>query len=1147
MLLFVGAAWMVAAAAQTPALQYVEPVGLAVAADRASFQAYGRQFDLTLSDNGRVLQKLTAERKRELAGYRLLRGAVAGTPGSWVRLTETAAGIEGAIWDGQELFAVTTYERVAGMLLNPLDAAPDQPVVYRLSDLRGALPRDFCGSGVTQGMTDEASGLEQFKGLLSELKATKGAISRQIDISLIADTAFQAAQPDDPTAAMLARLNVVEGIFSEQLDLLVLATDVRLVPVGADPFTSVNGKALLEQLGEYRAATAAVRSRGLAHLITGKDLEGGTAGIAYVGSVCETKRGVSISEQGFGTTISALIMAHELGHNFGAPHDGEAGAACAGVGGGYIMSPSISGFTKFSRCSIDTMNLALARASCVSQADYIDVGIAAAVPSVATEGGSVFTLPFDISSNGSRDAQGVTATVTLPALAFLSIESATSTSGSCTVAGLTATCALGNVAAGERPRIEVSARSTSAAEFAVQARVSANGDPVSSNDVAAIAVSVQSGIDVSLSLSAGAQEVILGAPLSIYADLASLRAQAAQNVNVSVNLNQVVTSASLPGGQCKLQTYSVSCTLAELPAGTARRLTIGTTTTAPGALYAAGSVGVAGDADLANNIASASGWVQAERDVEVVAGAAATDLAVGAAYELPFTVRSRGPLPTGDVTLWISVPSEALIVDAIIGASCAKYDATMYRCELGAIAPGTTRAVRMKAHAAQPVTTRINASAEAPGDGYGTNNYATAQLRAAHLIDLGILLASGGTGVEDEKFSGQVSLRSAGRDAAVGATLDIELHAAGVLRSAKVLKDTACKLVSEQLARCSLPTTASNTTLYVEYEAEFAEPGKYDVRFSLTTPGDTAPENDSIERVILVRPYYDVAVTGDANLYELLAGQSRERTFGLTVDRRDVASARFVAPHYLPGLRVDAIRASAGECFVDEFVGGICEFTQLPAFSAAQVWVTYRALEGDQVSNIAVSVTTPGDVVSSNDVVRGIARLRGVTDLELRVGGQMHGAVGESAMFPAITIVNGAGIAHDVRLEVTLPAQVELVDISAANAVCSGTTQLRCEFGELPANSMTTVNLSVRATASGQFTAGLRVVASNDTNNANDARDVTVDVAATATANASTPAKTGGGAFEWLTLLTLLWLGWCRVRNRGVSVRGVSSARVCGR
>ena len=216
-------------------------------------------------------------------------------------------------------------------------------------------------------------------GARNRSRRVRPELTRQIEISLIGDTDFQAAESADPTAAMLARLNIVEGIFSEQVGLLILATDVRLMAPGADPFTATKGATLLEQLGSYRKATAEVRARGLAHLMTGKDLDGTTAGIAYVRTVCDVERGVSVSSRSFGTTISALIMAHELGHNFGAEHDGEAGTICESTGGGFIMAPSVSGYSTFSQCSLDTMEPVIASADCVTSASYADVSVEAGV------------------------------------------------------------------------------------------------------------------------------------------------------------------------------------------------------------------------------------------------------------------------------------------------------------------------------------------------------------------------------------------------------------------------------------------------------------------------------------------------------------------------------------------------------------------------------------------------------------------------------------------------------------------------------------------------------------------------------------------------------------------------------------------------
>ncbi|HEY6124692.1 MAG TPA: M12 family metallo-peptidase, partial [Steroidobacteraceae bacterium] len=641
------------AVAQAPAIQYAEPVALTLKASNAQFDAYGRRFSLTLVDNDRVLDKLSAQRKQQLQSYKLKRGSLDGAPGSWVRLTESPSGVEGAIWDGHDLYTVTRYDRISPYLTTPLDAAPGQTVVYRLSDAIDVLPRDFCALADDMVMSKAANGLEQYQAVVREITAGVFApqLTRQIEISLIGDTDFQAAESADPTAAMLARLNIVEGIFSEQVGLLILATDVRLMPAQADPFTATKGATLLEQLGAYRKNTPAVAARGLAHLMTGKDLDGTTAGIAYVRTVCDVERGVSVSSRSFGTTISALIMAHELGHNFGAEHDGEAGTTCASTGGGFIMAPSVSGYATFSQCSINTMEPVISAAECVTPAQYADVSVEAAVTSVAGEGGLPFTLPFVVRSTGNTTAADATLTVTLPANAAYSIDSASSSLGSCSVSGLTATCSFGAMTGETSAQVNVVARSTSAANFFAQARVTASNDRITSNNNRQIGVLIRSGIDAALTLSTSTTEVALGSSIEVYADVSSLRAMPLRNALLSLSLNQTVVSASMPGATCTTNASSVSCTITDLPAGATRRLTVQAATQVAGSLFANASVSATGDGDITNNGASTTAWVQAERDIELTAGPAVVDLGVGTIYSVPYTVRSRGPLPTGDVTL----------------------------------------------------------------------------------------------------------------------------------------------------------------------------------------------------------------------------------------------------------------------------------------------------------------------------------------------------------------------------------------------------------------------------------------------------------------------------------------------------------------
>ncbi|HEX6214069.1 MAG TPA: hypothetical protein VFZ38_04585, partial [Vicinamibacterales bacterium] len=163
-----------------------------------------------------------------------------------------------------------------------------------------------------------------------------------------------------------------------------------------------------------------------------------------------------------------------------------------------------------------------------------------------------------------------------------------------------------------------------------------------------------------------------------------------------------------------------------------------------------------------------------------------------------------------------------------------------------------------------------------------------------------------------------------------------------------------------------------------------------------------------------------------------------------------------------------------------------------------------------------------GDVVPANNMVLGRAEVVGATDLELRVAAAAAGATGSTLEFPSISVVNGAAKAIDARLEVTLPAEVSLIDVSAANAICSGTTVLRCDFDELAPNSTSTVNISVRASTRGNYVSSLKLTSLNDTNPGNDSRQVAFEISGST--GVATATRSGGGAFEWLSLLLLAGL-----------------------
>ena len=197
----------------------------------------------------------------------------------------------------------------------------------------------------------------------------------------------------------------------------------------------------------------------------------------------------------------------------------------------------------------------------------------------------------------------------------------------------------------------------------------------------------------------------------------------------------------------------------------------------------------------------------------------------------------------------------------------------------------------------------------------------------------------------------------------MGATLDIELHTAGVLRAVSIHEGADCELLTAHRARCALPELERGSQLYVKYRANFAEPGAYDVKFTLLTPGDTAVDNDTLTRGILVRPYNDIAVSGEFDLTRLMAGETREASFVVRTGRRALASARLVARHYLPGIRVTTISATIGDCQVDASAGAVCEFANLAADRELTVTIGWRAEEAAE-ADVSVDVITAGDVAA---------------------------------------------------------------------------------------------------------------------------------------------------------------------------------------
>ncbi len=562
------------------------------------FDAMGRVFDLQLETNQRLLSAASRAALGDDVG--VYRGSLRDMPGSWVRIVVTDGVPAGLIWDGTELFAIES----------PADSnlATDAAVIYRLADAIIQPGAMSCGATLRPG-----NGQAVYQKLVAELGATvaqgPGAV-QEITLGAIGDYEFTTDMGGDAAAnqAIVTRLNSVDGIFSQQLGVQISVEVVETNSDINDPFSDVTVAGdLLTELATYRDNTIAQRSRGLTHLYTGRDLDTSTVGIAYANALCNARFGAGLSEGRRGPTTDALIAAHEIGHNFGAPHDGETNSPCESETGDFIMSPSVNGSDQFSSCSITQMQDDIASASCITALPSVDMGIGLSSPVGAVFLDTATDIAYDVDNNGSIDATNVNVDFTIPAA--LTVNSVSATTGSCSTGAGTASCSLGTIAGFGGSTITLSVTPNALGAAVLNATVSADADDNGNNNQATTQLTVEPATDLRV-FGTGTTNLLVDTSTTVRPTLENQSDLTATGVAVSVSLSTGLRadSASWNLGNCTVTNdRQVDCTASSFTAQTSSSLSIGVTGISTGSRsYTVTVTSTENDSDESNNSATAT-------------------------------------------------------------------------------------------------------------------------------------------------------------------------------------------------------------------------------------------------------------------------------------------------------------------------------------------------------------------------------------------------------------------------------------------------------------------------------------------------------------------------------------------------------------
>lgn len=561
-----------------------------------SFEALGRNFELQLEPNDRLLAAMPAN--EVFAGVQVYRGHLANNPDSWVRIVMFDDMPRGLVWDGATMFAIEV----------PGDSAVEisSPVIYRLADLNIAPGTMMCGAQSIAGNAAQVYGSmkAEFGTVISQ---AADAVS-EITMSVMADSMFTDAKGGAAAAAaaITARFNNIDGYFSEQVGVQLNVQLIETFDNSNDPFDgTLEPGELLDQLSEYRLQTPAHNSLGLTHLYTGRNFNTSTVGVAWRGGLCSNYFSAGLSEGRSGITTDSLIAAHEIGHNFNAEHDGEAGGSCESEPETFIMAPSVNGNDQFSACSIAVMQAEAATASCVEALPAVDVSIRQDNQVATVLLGASTVIDYEVSINGTLPVTDVVANFALPSI--LAFDAVTTSSGTCDSGAGTISCTLGDLPGLSRHAITITTTPVAVGVGTLNASVtSAETDERPTNDQDALRLTVDPAVDLVVSSPATAP-VFVDARTTITTNLQNRSPLQATGLSLSVSLDSGLRAdtASWPIGTCTVTAQQIDCQASRLDAQSGTALSITATALSTGPKNVTVSLSSAEiDANPSNNNAS---------------------------------------------------------------------------------------------------------------------------------------------------------------------------------------------------------------------------------------------------------------------------------------------------------------------------------------------------------------------------------------------------------------------------------------------------------------------------------------------------------------------------------------------------------------
>lgn len=215
----------------------------------------------------------------------------------------------------------------------------DEYVAYRARDVRSSAAS--CGALAAPGLAP-APGGSSHALTINHVQITEIAFDADFEYFQLNSSSVNATVADIESV-----MNALDVIYARDVDIVHRFTGMIVRTTSNDPYTHTDGQLLLAQFADHWNLNHPTIPRDVAHLMTGRNLDGNWVGFAYLSTVCTTDWAYGLSQSRYTGTfhLRVALTAHELGHNWGANH-------CDGVSPCRIMCSTIGG------CSGTTTNFA---------------------------------------------------------------------------------------------------------------------------------------------------------------------------------------------------------------------------------------------------------------------------------------------------------------------------------------------------------------------------------------------------------------------------------------------------------------------------------------------------------------------------------------------------------------------------------------------------------------------------------------------------------------------------------------------------------------------------------------------------------------------------------------------------------------------